>query len=128
MTQKFLDTTQQANVMLVQKHLTEKSETKIGEVSNELAKLKSSQDEVADLISEAYSLLDHVEDTDSEEFMTLSEEFFADFDEEFYFIDNEGYILEDKPKNIIKLDNSKLLITTLTKTWMMFIPCMNNMH
>ncbi|WP_413520144.1 hypothetical protein [Psychrobacter glacincola] len=117
MTQKFLDVTQQANVMLVQKHLTEKSETKIGEISNELAKLKSSQDEVAVLISEAYSLFGSIEDTDSEEFIILSREFFADYDEEFYFIDNEGYILEDKPKKYHQIELLEVIDYNAEENW-----------
>ena len=117
MTQKSLDLTQQANVMLVQKHLTERSETKVGELSNEIAKLKSSQNEVADLISEAYSLLDNIEDTNSEEFIILSEAFFADYDEEFYFIDNEGYVLQDNPRKYHQIEQLEVINFEASTDW-----------
>lgn len=117
MTQKSVNLTQQANVLLVQKHLTEKSETKVGELSNEITKLKSSQNEVADLISEAYSLFDNIEDTDSEEFIILSEAFFADYDEEFYFIDNEGYVLQDNPRKYHQIEQLEVINFEASTDW-----------
>ena len=117
MTKKHLEVTQQANAMLVQKHLVEKSETKIGELSNELTKLKSDQDQVADLIGEAYLLLDSLESSDSKEFLSVSDEFFADFDEDFYFIDNEGYVLEDRPKKYHQIEQLELVDYDSNKDW-----------
>ena len=117
MTKIHLDVTQQANAMLVQKHLVEKSETKIGELSNELAKLKSDQDQVDDLIGEAYLLLDSLESSDRKEFLSLSEEFFADFDEDFYFIDNEGYVLEDRPKKYHQIEQLELVDYNSNADW-----------
>lgn len=117
MTKKHLDITQQANAMLVQKHLVRKSETKIGELSNELAKLKSEQDQVDDLIGEAYSLLDSLENSDNKKFLSLSEEFFADFDEDFYFIDNEGYVLEDRPRKYHQIEQLELVDYDSNEDW-----------
>ena len=117
MTHKSVNLTQQANVLLVQKHLTERSETKVGELSHEIAKLKSSQNEVADLISEAYSLFDNIEDTDSEEFIILSEALFADYDEEFYFIDNEGYVLQDNPIKYHQIEQLEVINFEANTDW-----------
>ena len=117
MTKKYLDLEQQANAMLIQKHLVGNSEVKIGEVSNELGNLKSSQGQVSDLINEAYALLSDIGNIDSKESTILSEAFFTDFDEDIYFIDNESYVLEAKPKKYNEIEQLKLVDYNSNNSW-----------
>ncbi len=94
MSKKELDVAEQAQVMLVQKYLTDNSELKVGELHNKLNSLSISQQEVSDKIDVAFKKFRNILENNNTHLLSESSELQELMADNCVIIDGEVYILD----------------------------------